>query len=218
MAEKVQLPSIAYVDEIEGARDDFFTDAFQSELFKEIYTLAPEATLEQMIDKLFDLQIDAVISDFQLTEAGPVDYNGETLVDAILARRARFPCFIQTSFDDAALQAADDINRVYSKATDRKQFMKRISLQIERHRTRQEEWRAELEELLAIDRADLTAVQIERIVELDDEIEANLSLDDPLARQAKRDLMKDENLAKRQIELIDETEKLIADMRRALDG
>lgn len=223
MADATRLPSIAYIDELEDARADFFTDAYQSGLFKDIHILAPEATLTEMVDRLLNLQIDAMISDFQLTEAGPVDYNGEALVEAILARRAGFPCFIQTSFDDAAMRAADDVNRVYSKnpktgTGGREQFLQRISLQIERHHARLTEWGDELKKLLAIDREALTALQVERILELDEAIEKNMGLDDQIARQAKRDLLKDESLSSRHIDLIDKTEKLIAEMRRALDG
>lgn len=218
----VAAPSIAYVDENDDARADFFTDAYQSGLFGEVHVLAPEATLPEMIDKLFELEIDALISDFQLSEAAPVDYNGEILVEALLARRAGFPCFIQTSFDEAALKAADDVNRVYSKnpkasAGGRDQFLQRIILQIERHRMRLAAWQAELGELLALDRAGLIAAQVDRIVELDELIESNLGLDHSLSKQAKRDLLKDENLAGRQLSLLDETERLIGEMRRALD-
>jgi hypothetical protein len=215
-------PSIAYIDEHEDARDDFYTDAYQSGLFEDVYILPPEPTLVGMVEKLFDLGVDAVISDFQLTDAGPVDYNGELLVEAIIERRAGFPCFIQTSVDDDALQAAEDVNRVYSKNPNggrggRDQFLQRIAIQIERHQVRLADWRNELEKLLTVDRKDLSGVQIERIIELDQAIEENMGSDDPVARQAKRDLLKDENLTGRQVELLDETEKLIADMRRALD-
>lgn len=215
-------PSIAYIDEYEDARADFFTDAYQSGLFEEVHTLPPEPTLAGMIEIIFDLGVDAVISDFQLTDAGPVEYNGELLVEAIVQRRAGFPCFIQTSVDDDALHAADDVNRVYSKNPNggrggRDQFLQRIAIQIDRHQTRLAEWRGELEELLKLDRTSLSGAQIERILELDGAIEENLGSDDPLTRQAKRDLLKDENLVGRQTELLSETEKLIADMRRALD-
>lgn len=218
----VAAPSIAYVDEHADARADFFTDAYQSGLFGAVHVLAPESTLPEMVDKLFALEIDALISDFQLSEAIPVDYDGEILVEAMLARRAGFPCFIQTSFDEAALKAADDVNRVYSKnprasAGGREQFLQRIILQIDRHRMRLAAWQAELGELLALDRAALNAAQVERIVELDELIESNMGLDHSLSKQAKRDLLKDENLASRQLILLDETERLIDEMRRALD-
>lgn len=109
----VKMPRIAYIDENEDARGNFFADAYYSGFFDEVHVLAPEPTLDQMVEKLFELQIDAVVSDFQLTDAGPVDYTGELLIDAILAKRADFPCFIQTSFDEVALKAAEDVNRVY---------------------------------------------------------------------------------------------------------
>lgn len=216
-------PSIAYVDEHADARDDFFTDAYQSGLFGEVHVLAPESTLPEMVDKLFELEIDALISDFQLSEATPVDYDGEILVEAMLARRAGFPCFIQTSFDEAALKAADDVNRVYSKnpkasAGAREQFLQRIILQIDRHRMRLAAWQTELSALLALDRAGLNAAQVERIIDLDELIESNMGLDHSLSKQAKRDLLKNENLASRQLSLLDETERLIEDMRRALDA
>lgn len=215
-------PTIAYVDEHADARADFFTDAYQSGLFGEVHVLAPESTLTEMVSKLFELEIDALISDFQLSEATPVDYDGESLVEAMLARRAGFPCFIQTSFDEAALKAAEDVNRVYSKnpkasGGGREQFLQRIIFQIERHRMRLAAWQAELSELLALDRSDLNAAQVERILELDDLIESNMGLDHSLSKQAKRDLLKDENLASRQLSLLDETERLIGEMRRALN-
>lgn len=213
-----KLPRIAYIDESEDARGNFFADAYYSGFFAEVHVLAPEPTLDQMVEKLFELQIDAVVSDFQLTDAGPVDYTGEILIDAILAKRADFPCFIQTSFDEVALKAADDVNRVYSKADDRTQFMKRVAIQIEHHQARLAEWQAELESLLALDRKALSAAQVERIVDLDEAIEENLGLDDRVARQVKRDVLKEQDLYGLHRELMEKTEALIAKMRSALDG
>lgn len=216
--ETAKLPRIAYIDENEDARGNFFADAYYSGFFAEVHVLAPEPTLDQMVERLFELQIDAVVSDFQLTDAGPVDYTGEILIDAILAKRADFPCFIQTSFDEVALKAADDVNRVYSKAADRTQFMKRVAIQIEHHQARLAEWQAELESLLALDRKALSAAQVERIVDLDEAIEENLGLDDRVARQVKRDVLKEQDLYGLHRELMEKTEALIARMRSALDG
>lgn len=216
--EVTKRPSIAYIDENEDARANFWTDAYQSGFFEDVHILPPEPILEEMVGKLLELRIDAVISDFQLTDAGPVDYTGEALIEAILNKRASFPCFIQTSFDEVALKAADDVNRVYSKDVDRTQFMKRIALQIEHHRNRLSDWDAELQGLLAIDRKVLTAGQIDRIVELDEFIEENMGLDDKVARQVKRDVLKKEDLYGLHRELMENTEALIAKMRSALNG
>jgi hypothetical protein len=219
-AEEAVKPSIAYIDELEDARADFFTDAWQSGLFEAVHVLAPEPTLEQMLDKLSELGVDAVISDFRLTEAGPVEYNGEGLLDAVSARRAGFPCFIQTSLPEEALLVADDVNRVYSKdpnaGTGRQQFLQRIVLQIQKHQSRMAAWQSELDELLAIDRNELSSMQVDRILDLDQAIEENIGADDPVSRQVKRDLLSG-TLLSRQTELLEETEKLIADMRKALN-
>lgn len=216
------LPSIAYIDEEADARDDFETDAFQSGLFGTIHALAPEPDLDAMVDALLELKIDAVISDFRLTAAGPVGYTGEALVNAFLAKRAGFPCFIQTSVDDLALKAADDVNRVYSKNPSadtggREMFFRRIVLQIERHHARLAEWREELEKLLAIDRAKLSEADIDRIVELDQAVEEYFGLDGAASRRTKRNVLSDAKLMEREDALIAETEKLIAAMRGALE-
>lgn len=215
-------PNIAYIDEDKDARDDFVTDAFQSGLFEDIHALPPESQLEDMVNILLELRIDAVISDFRLTEAGSVAYNGELLVNAFLAQRAGFPCFIQTSVDDLALKAADDVNRVYSKNPNagtggREQFLQRIVIQIERHHARLEEWKRELASLLEIDRAKLTEADIDRIVELDQSIEDYYGMDGSVSRRTKRNIISDGKLMAREEALIAETEKLIADMRDALE-
>jgi hypothetical protein len=216
------LPSIAYIDEEADARDDFTTDAFQSGLFETIHALAPEPDLEVMVNTLLELRIDAIVSDFRLTEAGPVGYTGEELVNAFLEKRADFPCFIQTSVDDLALKAADDVNRVYSKNPNadtggREMFFRRIVLQIERHHTRLAEWREELEKLLAIDREKLSEADIDRIVELDQSVEEHFGLDGAVSRRTKRNILSDAKLMEREDVLIAETEKLIAAMRGALE-
>lgn len=216
------LPNIAYIDEEADARDDFTTDAYQSGVFGTIYALAPAPELDAMVDVLLDLKIDAVISDFRLTEAGPVSYTGEALVNAFLAKRAGFPCFIQTSVDDLALKAADDVNRVYSKNPNagtggREMFFRRIVLQIERHHARLAEWREELETLLAIDRSELSEADIDRIVELDQSVEEYFGRDEAASRRTKRNILNDAKLMEREDALIAETEKLIAAMRGALE-
>lgn len=214
-------PSIAYIDEEEDARGDFETDAHQSNLFHEIHVFAPEQQLDDMVNKLLDLRVDAVISDFRLTQAGAVAYNGETLVDAITKRRKGFPVFIQTSVDELALEAAEDVNRVYSKNPNaaiggREQFLQRVVLQIERHHARLKNWKDELENLLKVEREKLTEADIDRILDLDQSIEDYFGLDDSVSNTTKRNILEDKKLMARESELIDQTEKLIADMKAAL--
>lgn len=212
-------PVIAYVDEDEDAREDFLIDADNSNLFREVIVLEPEARLSDMVDTLLTLSIDALVSDFRLADASPVDYDGGKLVAAILATRADFPCFIRTSWDDDALHGTDDVNRVYSKDEGpqdlNRALFERIKLQISHHKSQIERWSDELESLLAIDRASLSAQQVERIVELDSRVEARLGADHTVSKSARRAIF-DGSLYTRQRELVADTEKLIADIRLTL--
>ena len=221
MPDDAVKPTIAYVDEQENARADFFTDAYQSELFEDVLVLEPALALDDMLGLLLELPIDALVSDFLLTEAGPVAYEGTALVAALAKARKGFPCFIRTSYDAEALQAADDVNRVYSKnpvveGDGREKFFERIALQARRYREKILGWQDELEELAQIETGNLTAVQIERIVELDSALEQVLGADDAMPARVKLGALTGEGLTGRETELIEQTEKLIADMKAKL--
>tara|TARA_R110000824_G_C15231122_1_gene678569 strand:+ start:7513 stop:8190 length:678 start_codon:yes stop_codon:yes gene_type:complete len=217
----IELPMIVYVDEDEDAREDFYIDAKKSGMFGDVVILSPEPLISDMLDLLLNMNFDALVSDFRLSDASPVEYSGTDLVDAFLAIRSDFPCFIRTSYDNDALHASNDVNRVYSKGTKageqvERSLLERISLQIERHRKHMLEWCEELDDILKIDRAKLSALQIERIVELDGKIEAHLGADVPVAVEAKKALLSGD-FAEKQHELMVETERLIAEMKQALD-
>lgn len=213
--EQLPRPRIAYVDEMQDERDNFYGDAYESDLFEEIYLVHPKPNLNELVDDLIELRIDALVTDFNLSEAAPLSYNGEQLVSAFLAVRSDFPCFIRTSFDDAALNSSDDVNRVYSKNVANetiagRNLFKRIALQIEHHRRRSNEWRDELQRLLDKDQAQRSAADVARIIELDSKIEADLGKDMAISKRVKEGLFKKEN------ELIEETERLIVEIKNAL--
>lgn len=215
--EPLPRPSIAYVDEVQDERDNFFNDAFDSDLFDNIYVLAPDPNIEDIIAKLLELHIDALVTDFNLSEAGPLNYDGEQLVSAFLAVRNEFPCFIRTSYDEAALKSSDDVNRVYSKnvADDEnagRYLFKRIAMQIDHHQRRVILWQKELAELLELEPAQRTAAVVDRILELDTKIETSFGKDISISPQVKKGLLENEN------RLIEETERLVAEIKRALDN
>lgn len=214
--EQLSRPSIAYVDEVADERDNFFTDAFDSGLFEDIIVLHPESNIDDLVKKLLDLQIDALITDFNLSEAGPLDYNGEQLVSRFLSVRSDFPCFIRTSFDEAALKSSDDVNRVYSKSVVNDEnagryLFKRIAMQIDHHQHRIIDWQNELTELLERDTNLLTAPDIQRILDLDTKVEASFGKDVAIPVRMKESLLAKES------KLIEETERLVADIKRALE-
>ena len=131
-------PNIAYIDEKEDERDNFFNDAYDSGLFAQIHRVEPLQSIEEMLAFVLSLDIDALIADFNLTEAAPLEYSGEQLVERFLEVRADFPCFIMTSYEKDALSSSADVNRVYSKdisadAHSDRSLLERIALQIKKH-------------------------------------------------------------------------------------
>ena len=208
-------PSIAYVDEHPDERDNFFGDAFDSGLFEHIHLIHPDQDLEVTIATLLELNIDALVTDFNLTDAAPLGYSGERLVERMLEIRSEFPCFIRTSYEEAALDMSADVNRVYSKdmAADEhagRSIFKRISLQIERHRKQIEQWKNDLQKLLDVAPADRTAADVDAILKLDERLEASVGNDVRIPAAVK------ETLFSVRDDLLSETEKLVNDMKRAL--
>lgn len=217
-----ELPTIAYVDESADELSNFYGDALDSGLFKEIILVDPEERLEDLSARLLDLEIDALVSDFNLSDDRPNAYNGVDVVEAFLAKRRDFPCFIRTSFDQDAMDSSPDVNRVYSKNTGEelavgRDLFKRIAVQIENHRTRIEAWSEEFDALIDIPSNERTPGQIDRLVELDDALERAFAADAAVASTAKRKVLDREGLYARQNELVEETEKLIAAMKQTLD-
>jgi hypothetical protein len=216
------LPVIVYVDENEDAREDFYIDAKKTELFRDIIILAPQPILKEMVAELIEINFEALVTDFRLADAAGTDYDGSALVEAFLQVRSGFPCFIRTSYDSEALHAADDVNRVYSKDGEAdgvagRPLFERINLQILRQRRQMDEWSSELQELLDINRAKLSAPQIDRIIELDGLIEANMGGDHEIAQTTKK-LLLDGDFHKRQDELLAATEDLIQRIRHNLNS
>lgn len=213
-------PVIAYVDEDEDAREDFLIDAENSNFFREVIVLEPEALLSDMVNSLLSLSIDALVSDFRLADASPVEYDGGRLVAAFLETRADFPCFIRTSWDNDALNGTDDVNRVYSKVEGpqdlSRALFERINLQVGHHRAQVQSWSHELTSLLAVDRTTLSSAQIERLIDLDARVEGRLGADHSVSKAARKAIFED-GLYSRQRELISDTEKLISDIRRSFE-
>jgi hypothetical protein len=209
-------PSIAYVDEQPDERDNFFGDAYDSELFEHVHLVAPDPDINVTLAELMELKIEALVTDFNLTDAGPLNYSGADLVARFRDIRKEFPCFIRTSWEEDALRTSSDVNRVYSKNPKDDEragrtLFHRIALQIEHYEREIADWRQELGELMAIDPAERNAADVERILELDGKLESSVGDDVGLPADVKKSLFDVRD------SLLEETERLVADMKRALN-
>lgn len=210
-----QLPVIAYVDEKEDERDNFFNDAYDSGLFSEIHLIEAHPDIEKTLSEIQDKHIDAFITDFNLTEEGPVGYNGAELVSRLLSVRHEFPCFIRTSYEEDALAVSLDVNRVYSKKAYHDEhsalpIFRRISLQIEKYQETIKLWKSEHERLLKIPTSDRSAEEIDELLEIDGKLEAAFGADATIPKSLKEELFSG------RVQMHEEAEKLIQEIKKEL--
>ena len=217
---------IAYIDEKKVERDNFLRDMdpLPEEVEIEVVDPKPFPEINKMIDHLLDLKIDALISDFDLTQGVMLDYSGQELIDGFREQRPEFPCYLRTAYEDAAIKATSDVNIVFSKEdqennnTPKKQTsefelqnldIRRIMSQIDKYRSRIEDWTIKLQKLLEIPDAERTADDNDRILQLDHCLEFALGGNSTIPRSVKEDMGKRNKLIK-------ETEDLISEIRKKL--
>lgn len=221
---------IVYVDEYKEDIDDFldyFEDKDSNNKFEIIYLL-PEKTLDEMYEKIFEENPDAIISDYMLNEyKSDIDYNvpytGVDLTERVLEVREDFPCFVMTSYDDQAIKTSQDVNMVYikdilhgseEKTNAKANFLDTVENQIIHYQKRIENAESELLELIKkSSEQDLNAQEEARLIELDTFIEHTTNQSSSLPEHLKGTKNLDE-LHK----MIDSTDALLAELRELKNG
>ncbi len=194
---------IFFVDEQQEDIDSFkdYIEEKDLEGIFEVLSMYPLENLDQMVEEVMSIHVDAVITDFRLNEYKEnIDYNvpydGAQLVEKIMDEREDFPCFVLTSFDDEAVGKSEDVNIVYikgilhgseketkAKAT----FLDRLKNQIVHYRSKLEKAEARLIELLEkSEQEKLDAPEEEELLRLDSLIEKSLDKKHPIPEAVKR--------------------------------
>lgn len=210
--------NILYIDEQKDQLADFQADAELSDLFDNVLILEPKSNLNDMVNEILTLKVDAVISDFALSEAAIVNYNGDQLLDAIQKVRYNFPCFLRTSYEDDAVSHTSDVNRIYVKADSLNQhsqanLFKRVAAQVKVYNRMYQEMKQEHCSLrLKLSQSSLDAIEVERLVELDDILESYLSAEQKTPTEVKRFALE------RFEQLMESTDKLISEIEAGLKG
>lgn len=209
---------ILYVDEEKDQLADFQADAELSDLFDHVHILEPRQDLDEMVNEILTLKVDAVISDFALSEAAIVDYNGDQLLNAIQAVRHNFPCFLRTSFEDDAVSNSSDVNRVYVKADSlnlhsQANLFQRVAAQVKAYNRIYHEMQQEHSTLREkLSQQGLSSIETERLIELDDILESHLSADQKTPSVVKRIALDKFD------KLMESTDNLISEIESKLDG
>ena len=131
---------IAYIDE---SRDEILK--FQRRVYEafDVLVFLPKGDFDSFVHELLNSGAEAFVSDFHLNDyrqdvQEAIGYTGGDLIEALLHIRDKFPCFVLTSYANAAVDRMTDVNYVYSKdvLTQEKQadiFITKFRAQIEHY-------------------------------------------------------------------------------------
>lgn len=177
---------VLFIDEEKRQQDEFadFMDSYLERV--ELVCRFPLSGLEETIALIDEIHPDAVVSDFKLNDIKDdikynVSFDGSELMDAYLAERPGFPCFVLTSFDDQAIYRSHDLNIVYLKRDlspskdDKITFADRIIQKIVCYQTEIAQAQERLNELMELRRTDkATSKDEQELIELDTFLERSL--------------------------------------------
>jgi len=175
---------ILFIDEEQETFDDFldYVEVSTTKDVIEVQTQFPLENLDEMVELIFKINPDAIVTDFRLNEMKTeirynVPYNGVELVEELLKIRAGFPCFVLTAFDDLAVSESDDVNKVYIKnilhnnkeeSKAKAKFLDRIIYQIEHYKSRITNAEKELLTLIELRKSGKAGISDEeKIIKLD---------------------------------------------------
>jgi len=190
---------IIFIDELSEESDilmDYFETNSKEKEF-EIITLLPTPKLDDLIDEIFALHPDAIITDFMLNEYKEdidynVPYNGVDVLNSILEHKENFPCFVMTSYDDDAIKNINDVNQVYikdilhgaeQKTNSKFKFTDKINHQIKNYQLKIKKAEEELSVLL--EKTELNVYDQEKLENLDDFLEKATGSKNKISKKLK---------------------------------
>lgn len=193
---------ILFIDEEQETFDDFldYVEYSSTKDKIEVQTEFPLENIEEMIELIFKINPDAIVVDFRLNEMKTdiqynVPYNGVELVDEFLKTRMGFPCFVLTAFDDLAVSASDDVNKVYIKnilhnnkeeSKAKAKFLDRVINQIEHYKSKINNAEKELLSLIELRKSGKAGISDEeRIIELDQFLENTIDRKHSIPKEYK---------------------------------
>jgi DNA-binding NarL/FixJ family response regulator len=181
---------VLFIDEEKETLEDFeeYVEKNTTKEQLEVFTEFPLKSVEEMIDKIFEINPDAIITDFRLNEMKEdidytVPYNGVDLVSEFRKIRDNFPCFVLTALDDEAVGQSEDVNIVYVKHVmygqveqkAKAKFLDRVVNQIEHYKFKLSSAEDELLELVKRRKSGKADVKDEeRIIDLDHFLERSI--------------------------------------------
>ncbi|ATL47017.1 hypothetical protein COR50_07355 [Chitinophaga caeni] len=105
---------IAYIDEDKGWINTFY-HTFKNDFDVTRIEVNSESSIESILAKLQESNLDAIVTDYLLEENAEVPFNGNKIVEEIKRIRPHFPIVMLTSYPTQAIGHTDDVHIIYSK-------------------------------------------------------------------------------------------------------
>lgn len=111
--------NIVYVDDVESEIRDFKRPFLLLNSGVNVIGVTPEFSIEDTYDAIIQHgEIDAVISDFALSDSCDVSFTGTELIGFLSERHPLLSCFVLTAFENNAVKSdAVDVYKVYPKSS-----------------------------------------------------------------------------------------------------
>ena len=223
------MAKLIYVDEQQTQVDQVLRSAVASEQFtqNEVKGIIPSASINETIEAIRSSQCKVLIADYRLSEyKADVEFTGADLVREFQRRFDRFPCFVTTSFAQDAVNEALDTNIIFPKSdfldgnlagkslsASELPFFVRVRKKISEYETFVERTTQEWKQLAEkSEKEELSAQEVERLIQLDDLVEAfngkHISIESHLKTQALKPLQR----------IIDAAEALAEKIEKEIDS
>lgn len=105
---------IAYIDE-SASWINIFYQAFKYDYEILRIQVDGNCSLENILKKLFESDLDAIVTDYLLEEEGDVSFNGNMIVEVVRAYKPHFPVIMLTAHEPQAISHMDDVHIIYGK-------------------------------------------------------------------------------------------------------
>lgn len=105
---------VAYIDEDKGWINTFY-HTFKNDFDVTRVEVNSESSVESILAKLQESNLDAIVTDYLLEENAEVPFNGNRIVEEIKRIRPHFPIVMLTSYPTQAIGHTDDVHIIYSK-------------------------------------------------------------------------------------------------------
>ncbi|MDE2916642.1 MAG: hypothetical protein OXM00_05385 [Paracoccaceae bacterium] len=222
------MAELVYVDEQHAQANQVLRSAVGSAQFTqdEVVKVIPAASIDETIDVILSHHCKVLITDYRLSEhKADVEFTGADLVREFQRRFDRFPCFVTTAFAEEAADDELDTNIIFPKSdflsvelTDEPMhasdlpFFLRVRKKINEYEAFVANTTQELEQLrVKSENEELSAEEAERLIQLDDLVEAMFgnhhAVESHLKRQALDPFQR----------IIDKAEALILKIEREID-